>query len=93
MNMNSGVSQYKKYWKWSHITFVYYVHEAKCIKYNGPYKIEYHRDIIWCCKANFKINPLRLETKKEEPYPHSFKYINYKKYHQTNSNACLFWKH
>ena len=31
--------------------------------------------MVWYCKANFKTNPPRLKTKKEEPYAHSFKYI------------------
>jgi len=37
------------------------MHGEKCQKYNGPHKLEHHRDIAWCCKANFK---LRLEKKK-----------------------------
>ena len=46
-----------------------------------------------CCKANFKTNPLHLETKQDEPYLYTFKYLNYKGDYQANSNACPFWKH
>ena len=69
------------------------IHGVKCQKYNGPYKLEHHRKMVWYCKVNFKTNTLRLETKKGELYTHSFKYINYKNKHQVNSNNCLFWKY
>ena len=36
---------------------------------------------MWYYKANFKTNPPRLETKKEKPYIHSFKYVNCKDKH------------
>ena len=49
--------------------------------------------MVWCYKANFKTNLPRLETKKEKPYSHLFKYINCKEEHQANSNIYLFWKH
>ena len=65
----------------------------KCQKYNSLYKLEYHREIAWCCKANFKTNPLRLETKKEEPCTHAFRCINYKNKYQADSNNCPSWKH
>lgn len=51
------------------------------------------KNIVWCCKANFKTNPPRLETLKEEPYTYFFKYVNYKNDHQTDNTNCLFWKH
>ena len=66
---------------------------AKCIKCNGPHKSEHHREFGWCCKANPKINPPRLETKKGEPCPHSFKCLNCRSDHQADSNLCLFWRH
>jgi len=52
-----------------------------------------HRDFAWCCKANFKLNPLRLETKQGKPCPHTFKYVNYKGDHMADDNKCPFWKH
>jgi len=51
-----------------------------------------HREMAWCCKENLKTNPPRLEIKKGEPCPHTFKYINCKEEHQVDSNTCLFWK-
>ena len=50
-------------------------------------------EMAQCCKANFKINSLRLETKKGKLCSHSFKHINCKGQHQVDSNRYLFWKH
>ena len=92
-NINLGVPQYKKCWKWGHITYSYRVQGSKYIKYNGPHISEHHCQFFWCCKANPKTNPLRLETKQGKPCPHSFRYLNCKGDHQANSNLCPFWKH
>jgi len=92
-NMNPGVLQCKNCWKWGHSTFLCQIQGAKCIKCNGPHKSEHHREFGWCCKANTKINPPRLETKKGEPCPHTFKCSNCKGDHQANSNTYLFWRH
>jgi len=56
--------------------FVYHVYKSRYQKYNRLYKLEHHKNIVWYCKANFKINLLRPETKKGELYTHSFKYTN-----------------
>ena len=66
------------------------MHGSKCEKCNGPDKLEHHREIVWYYKANFKINSLRLKTKKEKPCTYSFKYINCKGKYQMDSNNCLF---
>ena len=92
-NMNPGVPQCKNCWKWGHSTHSCRIRGAKCVKCNGPHKTEHHREFGWCCKANFKTNPPRLETKKGEPCPHSFKCSNCKGEHQADSNDCPFWKH
>ena len=92
-NMNPGVPQCKNCWKWGHSTFSCRIQGAKCIKCNGPHKSEHHREFGWCCKANNKTNPPRLETKKGEPCPHSFKCSNCKGDHQADSNTCPFWRH
>ena len=92
-NMNLGVPQCKNCWKWGHSTFSCRIQGSKCVKCNGPHKSEHHREFGWCCKANDKINPLRLETKKGDPCPHSFKCPNCKGDHQANSNTCPFWRH
>jgi len=77
-NMNPRVPQCKNCWKWGHLTFSCRIQGAKCVKCNGPHKSEHHREFSWCCKGNTKINPPRLETKKGEPCPHSFKCSNCK---------------
>jgi len=77
--MNPSVLQYHNCWKWEHFTFVYKAHSSKCWKYERLHKIKHYRDIAWYYKTNSKVNLLRLKTKVDEPYPHSFKYFNYKK--------------
>ena len=92
-NMNPGVPLCKNCWKWGHATMSCRIQGAKCVKCNGPHKSEHHREFGWCCKANDKTNPPRLETKKGEPCPHSFKYSNCKGDHQADSIHCPFWRH
>ena len=92
-NMNPGVPQCKNCWKWRHATFSCQIQGSKCVKCNGPHKSENHREFGWCCKPNDKINPPRLETKKGEPCPHSFKCLNCHGDHQADSNVCPFWRH
>ena len=75
-NMNPGVPQCKNCWKWGHMTFSCRIQGSKCVKCNGPYKSKNHCEFGWCCKTNDRINPPRLETKKGEPCPHSFKCLN-----------------
>jgi len=92
-NMNPEVLQCKNCWKWGHVTGMCRMQGAKCIKCNGSYKSEHHYQFAWCCKANKKINPLRLEIKKGKLYPHSFKCSNYKEDYQLDSNLYLFWQY
>jgi len=92
-NMNPGVPQCRNCWKWGHIAGVCHIQGAKCVRCNSPHLSEHHHHFAGCCKANNKINPLRLETKKGKPYPHSFKCLNCKGEYQANSNDCPFWKH
>jgi len=49
--------------------------------------------MAWYCKANPKINPSRLETKPDEPHPHTFKCINCKGEHMANNTKWPFWKY
>ena len=92
-NMNPGIPQCKNCWKWGHTIFSCRIQGSKCVKCNGPHKSENHHDFGWCYKANTKINPPRLETKKGEPCPHSFKCLNCHGDHQVDSNLCPFWRH
>ena len=89
-NMNPGVPQCKNCWKWGHATFSCRIQGLKCTKCNSPHKSENHREFGWCYKLNDKINPPRLETKKGEPCPHTFKCLNCHGDHQANSNVCPF---
>ena len=49
--------------------------------------------MVWCCKTNFKTNSFRLETKKEELYTYTFKYVNYEGDYHADRYDCSFWKH
>jgi len=75
-NINPGVPQYKNCWKLGHATFLCKIQGSKCVKCNSPHKSENYHEFGWCYKVNNKINPPRLETKKEESCPHFFKCSN-----------------
>ena len=75
-NTNPGIPQCKNCWKWSHLMFFCKIQDSKCIKCNGPHKLENHCEFGWCCKTNEKTNPPHLKTKKGKPCPHFFKYTN-----------------
>ena len=92
-NINPGIPQCKNCWKWGHSAEVCGLQGLKCTKCNGSYLTDNHQEFAWCCKANSKINPPRLKTKKGEPCPHSFKCLNCKEPHTANSVKCPFWKH
>ena len=92
-NMNSGMLQCKNCWRWGNATFSCRIQGSKCIKCNGPHKSKNHCEFGWCCKVNKKTNPPRLETKKGEPCPYSFKCSNCGGEHQADSNQCLFWRY
>ena len=71
-NMNPGVPQCHNCWKWGHLTFSCRAHGSKCQKCSRPHKLEHHRDLAWCCKANPKLDPSCLETaqcKGTPPFP------------------------
>ena len=89
-NANPGVPQYKNCWRWEHSTFSCRIQGSKCIKCNGPHKLENHHEFGWYCKTNEKTNPPQLETKKRKPCPHSFKYLNYQGNYQADSIQCSF---
>ena len=92
-NMNSRAPQCKNCWKWGYATFLCKIQESKCIKCNRPHKSENHHEFSWCCKANKKTNPPRLEIKQGKPCPHTFKCSNCWGDYQVDSNLYLFWKH
>ena len=91
--MNLGVSQCKNCWKWEHSAGVCQIQDSKCAKCNRPHLTDNHHNFAWCYKANDKLNPPRLETKKGKLCLHLFKYLNYKGSHVTDSIECPFWKH
>jgi len=92
-NMNLGVPQCKNCWKWGHMAGVCCIQGAKCVKCNRPHLSINHCHFTWCCKTNNKLNPPKLETKKDKPCSHSFKCLNCKGNHQADSIECPFWKH
>jgi len=91
--MNLGVPQCKNCWKWEHMAGICHIQGAKYVKCNRPHLTAHHCYFAWYYKANDKINPLRLETKKDKPCPHMFKCLNCKGNHQADSNKCPFWKY
>jgi len=91
-NTNTGIPQCKNCWKWGHSTFSCRIQGLKCVKCNGPHKLENYHEFDWCCKANNKINPSHLETKKDKPCLHTFKCTNCQGEHQVDLITCLFWK-
>jgi len=91
-NMNPGVSQCHNCWKWGYSTFSCRAHGSRCQKCSGPHKLEHHRELAWCCKANPKLNLPRLETAQGLPCPHSFKCINCKGKHMADDYKCPFWR-
>ena len=91
-NMNPSVLQCCNCWKWGHSTFSCWAYGSKCQKCSGSHKIEHHRKIAWCCKANPKTNLPRLKTKSDESCSHVFKCINCKGKHMADNNKCSFWK-
>jgi len=91
-NANSGVLQCKNCWRWERSTFLCRTQGTKCVKCNGPHKLENHCEFGWCCKANTKANPLCLKTEKGKLCPHTFKYSNCRGDHQADSTSCPFWK-
>ena len=88
--MNLGVSQYKKCWKWDHVTHSCRSEDSKYVKCNGLHLTEHHWQFSWYCKTNSKTNLLRLETKQGELCLYSFRCLNCKGDHQADSNLCLF---
>jgi len=90
-NMNSSILQCKNCWKWGHTMFSCKIQGFKCIKCNRPHKSNNYCEFSWCCKANNKLNPSCLETKKGKLCLHSFKCSNCWGDNQVDSNICLFW--
>ena len=86
--ISPGLLQSKSYLK-----IICHIYKAKYPKCNELHKLENHRDIAWCCKANFETNLLRLKTPKEEPCLHLFKYVNCKGNHQADSYNCPLQKY
>ena len=91
-SMNPGVLQCKNCWKWGHITFSCRIQGSKYINCNRLHKSNNYCEFSWCCKANNKLNPPHLKTKKDEPCPHSFKCPNCQHDHQADFNLYQFQK-
>ena len=91
--MHPGVAQYHNCWHWGHSTHACRTQGAKCQKCGGPHRMENHRSMAWCCKANSKSNPSRETTANSAPCPHTFKCLNCKGEHSANDTKCPFWCH
>ena len=66
---------------------------AKCQKCGGSHRVENHRLLAWCYKANPKSNPLREATAAGALCSHTFKCLNCKGDHSADDNKCPFWRH
>ena len=88
--MHPRVAQCRNCWCWGHLTHIYHNQDAKCQKCGGPHRVENHRSMAWCCKANPKSNPPRETTADGTPCPYAFKYINYKGEYSADSIKCPF---
>ena len=88
-NMNPGVPQYKNCWKWGHSILSCCSHISRCTKCYRAHDTEHHREKVWCCMENKKLNC--LATKDGEPCLHIFKCINCKGDHQVDSYSCPYW--
>ena len=91
--MHSGVAQCHNCWRWGHPTHVCCAQGAKCQKCGGPHRVENHRSMAWCCKANPKSNPPREATAAGAPCPYIFKCLNCKGEHSADNTKFLFWRH
>ena len=89
-NMNPGVSQCHNCWKWGYSTYSCKAHRSRCQKCSRSHKLEYHRDLAWCCKVNSKLNSPQLKTAQGLPCPHSFKCINCKGEHMADDYKCPY---
>ena len=91
--MHPGVAQCRNCWRWGHPTHACRAQGAKCQKCGGPHRVENHRLLAWCCKANTKCNPPREATAAGVPCPHTFKCLNCRGDHAADDNKCPFWRH
>ena len=91
--MYPRVAQYHNCWHQRHPTYVCHTQDTKCQKCSGPHRVENHRLLAWCCKANPKSNLPREATVAGAPYSHTFKCLNYKGDHSADDNKCFFWYH
>jgi len=89
--MHPGVAQCRNCWRWGHPTYACHAQDAKCQKCGGPHRVENHRSMAWCCKANPKSNPPREATAVGAPCLHIFKYLNCKGEHSADDTKCPFW--
>ena len=91
--MYPGVAQCCNCWCWGYLTHAYHIQDTKCQKCGGPHRVENHRLLAWCCKANPKSNPPRETTAAKASCPHTFKCLNCKNDHSADDNKCPFWYH
>ncbi|KAF5347025.1 hypothetical protein D9756_011012 [Leucocoprinus leucothites] len=93
-SMHPGVAQCRNCWRWGHPTHACRALGARCQICGGPHRVENHRSMAWCCKANPKSSPPRDATPDGIPCPHleNFKCLNCKGDHHANDNKCPFWR-
>ena len=70
--MHPGIAQYRNCWYWGHPIHACHAQGAKYQKCGSPHRVENHRLLAWCCKANTKSDPPREATAAGAPCPHTF---------------------
>ena len=91
--MHPGVAQCRNCWRWGHPTHACRTQGAKCQKCGSPHRVENHRLLAWCCKANPKSNSPREATADSVSCSHTFKCLNCKGNHSADDNKCSFQCH
>jgi len=73
-----GVVQCCNCWHWGYPTHACHTQGTKCQKCGSLYRVENHRLLAWCYKANSKSNLPREATAASILCPHTFKCLNCK---------------
>ena len=82
--MHPSVAQCRNCWRWGHPIHACCTQGAKCQKCGGPHRVENHRSMAWCCKANPKSNLPREATADGAHCLHTFKCLNCKGEHSAD---------
>jgi len=63
-NANPGIPQCENCWRWGHLTFSCRIQGSKCVKCNGPHKLEITVNLAGVAKPIWRPIPLILKLKR-----------------------------